>query len=92
MQRVLFILMLIVGMGTVACTDSAPAKENTSSSDKAVKTADSGSKSSSAKATSSASPTSAEWTNWRGPNYNGAVEASNLPAKFSPTENVKWKV
>ena len=32
-----------------------------------------------------------EWSNWRGPNHNGAVEASNLPAKFSQTDKVKWK-
>ena len=33
-----------------------------------------------------------DWSNWRGPNWNGAVEATNLPVKFSPTEKVKWKV
>ena len=33
-----------------------------------------------------------DWSNWRGPNFNGAIEAKNLPVKFSPTENVKWKI
>ncbi len=32
------------------------------------------------------------WPNWRGPNYDGTISDSNLPAKFSQTENVKWKV
>lgn len=32
-----------------------------------------------------------DWSNWRGPNWNGAVEAKNLPVKFSPTEKVKWQ-
>jgi outer membrane protein assembly factor BamB len=30
------------------------------------------------------------WSNWRGPHYNGATEGKNLPVKFSPTEGVKW--
>jgi hypothetical protein len=30
------------------------------------------------------------WSNWRGPNYNGSVNAKNLPVKFSPTENLQW--
>jgi len=34
----------------------------------------------------------ADWTNWRGPNFNGATEAKNLPVRFSPTEGVKWSV
>lgn len=32
------------------------------------------------------------WANWRGPNFNGSSEETNLPTKFSKTENVKWKV
>ena len=32
-----------------------------------------------------------DWTNWRGPNYNGATTANGLPTKFSKTENVVWK-
>ena len=32
-----------------------------------------------------------DWTNWRGPNYNGATTATGLPTKFSKTENIAWK-
>ena len=32
------------------------------------------------------------WPNWRGPSHNGSSTETNLPAKFSKTENVKWKV
>jgi outer membrane protein assembly factor BamB len=32
-----------------------------------------------------------DWTNWRGPNYNGATTATGLPTKFSQTENITWK-
>ena len=32
-----------------------------------------------------------DWTNWRGPNYNGATTATDLPVKFSKTENIAWK-
>ena len=31
-----------------------------------------------------------DWSNWRGPNYNGSTNASNLPVRFSKTENVLW--
>ncbi|MCX6379223.1 MAG: PQQ-binding-like beta-propeller repeat protein [Armatimonadetes bacterium] len=31
-----------------------------------------------------------DWANWRGPNYNGSINAANLPVKFSTTEGVKW--
>ena len=31
------------------------------------------------------------WANWRGPNWNGSIDAKDLPVKFSPTEKVKWK-
>jgi outer membrane protein assembly factor BamB len=30
------------------------------------------------------------WANWRGPSFNGSTTAKNLPAEFSPTNNVKW--
>ena len=32
------------------------------------------------------------WPQWRGPNLNGAVEASNLPVKWTETENIVWRV
>lgn len=32
----------------------------------------------------------ANWDNWRGPDHNGSSPERGLPAKFSPTENVKW--
>jgi outer membrane protein assembly factor BamB len=32
----------------------------------------------------------AEWPNWRGPNYNGSTDETNLPAKWSTTENIVW--
>jgi outer membrane protein assembly factor BamB len=32
------------------------------------------------------------WDNWRGPNHDGSSPETGLPAKFSKTENVKWKV
>ena len=32
-----------------------------------------------------------DWTNWRGPNYNGATSGKNLPVKFSKTENIAWQ-
>ncbi len=36
-------------------------------------------------------PLSAEnWPNWRGPNQDGSTVATNLPVKFSKTENVRW--
>lgn len=31
-----------------------------------------------------------DWPHWRGPNYDGSSTATNLPTKFSKTENVKW--
>lgn len=30
------------------------------------------------------------WPHWRGPAMNGSTTESDLPARFSPTENVKW--
>jgi len=32
------------------------------------------------------------WPNWRGPTGQGHTTETNLPLKWSPTENVKWKV
>jgi len=31
------------------------------------------------------------WSNWRGPNYDGSTGETNLPTDFSQTKNVKWK-
>lgn len=30
------------------------------------------------------------WSNWRGPHYNGSSDETGLPVKFSPTEGVRW--
>jgi outer membrane protein assembly factor BamB len=30
------------------------------------------------------------WSNWRGPNYDGSTVARNLPVEFSKTNGVKW--
>ncbi len=30
------------------------------------------------------------WSNWRGPNYNGSAADSPLPASFTTTDNVLW--
>ena len=32
----------------------------------------------------------ADWPNWRGPAQNGSSPDTNLPVRFSKTENVKW--
>ncbi|MGV3722469.1 MAG: PQQ-binding-like beta-propeller repeat protein [Actinomycetota bacterium] len=32
------------------------------------------------------------WSNWRGPHFNGSSDEKNLPVKFSPTEGVRWSV
>lgn len=32
-----------------------------------------------------------DWPHWRGPNYNGAVEAKGLPTDFGPDKNVRWR-
>jgi outer membrane protein assembly factor BamB len=37
-----------------------------------------------------AAPALADWPHWRGPAYNGSSTATNLPATFSRTENVRW--
>src|SRR4029079_11149087 len=34
----------------------------------------------------------ADWPNWRGPARNGVSDEKNLPVKWSPTENVAWKL
>jgi outer membrane protein assembly factor BamB len=34
----------------------------------------------------------ADWPQWRGPEFNGSSPEKNLPATFSATEGVKWKV
>ncbi len=34
----------------------------------------------------------AEWTHWRGPEFNGSSPETGLPTEFSPTNNVKWTV
>jgi len=33
-----------------------------------------------------------DWPNWRGPNHNGSSKETNLPVKFSKTENVAWAI
>lgn len=30
------------------------------------------------------------WSNWRGPNFDGSTAAKNLPVEFSKTNGVKW--
>ncbi len=39
---------------------------------------------------SSAALQAENWSNWRGPLYNGSSPEKGLPARFSQTENVKW--
>lgn len=34
----------------------------------------------------------ADWPQWRGPAFNGSSPETGLPAVFSPTENMRWKV
>jgi outer membrane protein assembly factor BamB len=31
------------------------------------------------------------WPQWRGPNFNGSTDETNLPTKFSTTEGIVWK-
>jgi len=38
------------------------------------------------------SATAADWPQWRGPNQNGRSPDKNLPLRWSPTENVIWKL
>ena len=43
--------------------------------------------------TAISAPLSAEnWPQWRGPTFNGTTTETNLPTKWSTTENVLWKV
>jgi outer membrane protein assembly factor BamB len=37
------------------------------------------------------SVTAADWPQWRGPNGTGATNETNLPVRWSATENVVWK-
>jgi outer membrane protein assembly factor BamB len=30
------------------------------------------------------------WPQWRGPNFNGTTDETNLPTEFSQTDNVVW--
>lgn len=32
----------------------------------------------------------ADWSHWRGPEFNGSSPETDLPTDFSPTNNVKW--
>jgi len=32
------------------------------------------------------------WPQWRGPNLNGVSNEKNLPVRWSPEENIKWKL
>lgn len=32
------------------------------------------------------------WPNWRGPEYNGSLEAANPPLEWSDAKNLRWKV
>lgn len=36
--------------------------------------------------------TAADWSQWRGPNFNGSTDATNLPTEFGPDKNLLWKV
>lgn len=33
-----------------------------------------------------------EWTQWRGPFFNGSTDEKNLPSQWSQTENIAWSV
>ena len=35
---------------------------------------------------------SANWPAWRGPAGDGVSAEKNLPVKWSPTENIAWKI
>ena len=39
-----------------------------------------------------ASPAAENWPQWRGPSLNGISNEKNLPVKWSPTENITWKL
>jgi outer membrane protein assembly factor BamB len=36
--------------------------------------------------------TAGDWPQWRGPHFNGSADEQRVPARFSPTENVRWSV
>jgi outer membrane protein assembly factor BamB len=36
-------------------------------------------------------PAAAEWPHWRGPDATGTTTATNLPERWSATENIAWK-
>jgi outer membrane protein assembly factor BamB len=42
--------------------------------------------------TFAAAASAENWSHWRGPAWNGSSPETNLPTKFSQTENVKWSV
>ncbi|MBU6174931.1 MAG: PQQ-binding-like beta-propeller repeat protein, partial [Planctomycetes bacterium] len=33
-----------------------------------------------------------EWSNWRGPNYNGSSDSARPPVIWNPEKNIEWKV
>ena len=33
-----------------------------------------------------------DWPQWRGPFFNGSTDETNLPSRWSKTENIAWKV
>lgn len=37
-----------------------------------------------------AKPVSHDWTNWRGPHFDGSSDETGLPVKFSSKEGVRW--
>jgi len=39
-----------------------------------------------------ASAQAADWGQWRGPNFNGSTDETNLPTQWSQSENVAWAV
>ena len=43
-------------------------------------------------ATLVATPRAENWPQWRGPSLNGLSSEKNLPVRWSPTENIVWKL
>ncbi|MGH9147160.1 MAG: PQQ-binding-like beta-propeller repeat protein [Vicinamibacterales bacterium] len=43
-------------------------------------------------ASSVATPRAENWPQWRGPSLNGLSSETNLPVRWSPTENIVWKL
>ena len=39
-----------------------------------------------------AAATAGDWPQWRGPNFNGSTDETNLPTSFSRTSNLAWAV